>query len=98
MTRKELESALELRCVQRIEALGGLALKLVIPGVRGFPDRSCLLPGAQVFFLETKRLGSGRVSAQQMQWKVTLERLGFGCYLIATDAEFELALRKELNR
>jgi hypothetical protein len=31
-------------------------------------------------------------------WKVTLERLGFGCYLIATDAEFELALRKELSR
>lgn len=83
--------------MQRIEALGGLALKLSIPGVRGFPDRSCLLPGAQVFFLETKRIKSGRVSAQQMQWKVTLERLGFGFYLVDTDADFELALKKELS-
>lgn len=98
MTRKELEASLEARCVKRIEDLGGLALKLAIPGVRGFPDRTVLMPGANVFYVETKRLGSGRVSAQQMQWKVTLERLGFGCYLIASDAEFELALRKELDR
>ena len=36
--KRELERTLEDRCVARIEALGGLALKLSIPGVRGFPD------------------------------------------------------------
>lgn len=45
MPRKpELETALEDRCVAKVEALGGMALKLAIPGVRGFPDRTVLLP------------------------------------------------------
>lgn len=45
MTKRELEAALENRCVAKVEAAGGMALKLVIPGVRGFPDRTILAPG-----------------------------------------------------
>lgn len=45
MPRKhELETALEDRCVARIEALGGMALKLRPPTGRGFPDRTVFLP------------------------------------------------------
>lgn len=44
MNNLEKETALEARCVQKVEAVGGMALKLVIPGVRGFPDRTCLMP------------------------------------------------------
>lgn len=44
MTKRELEAALEARCVARIEALGGLALKLRPPTGRGFPDRTVLVP------------------------------------------------------
>lgn len=98
MTRKELESALEDRCVQRIEALGGLALKLAIPGVRGFPDRTVLMPGAKVAFYEFKRLKTGRISAQQDEWARRLTSRGFGVYFPDTDADFEAALQKELNR
>ncbi len=103
--RRELESALEQRCVQRIEDLGGQALKLVIPGVRGFPDRTVLTHGVpnlgipgHVFFAEFKRLKSGRVSAQQERWHKILTGLGFGVYFIETDAEFEAALQKEMGR
>ncbi len=87
MTKRELEGALENRCVARIEALGGLALKLSIPGVRGFPDRTVLAPGKllsnghdrhspdsyappRVWFFETKRLKTGKISAQQHKWRV----------------------------
>lgn len=94
MARKELERSLEDRCVQRIEALGGLALKLQIPGVRGFPDRSILMPGARVWFCEFKRLKTGRVSAQQVKWAKVLRGLGFKVFFIDDDAQFEAALKE----
>lgn len=114
--KRELEAALETRCVERIEALGGLALKLVIPGVRGFPDRTVLLPRkvaytpkspppweekiypANVAFMEFKRLKTGRISAQQHKWRVLLTQMGFGVYMIDTDAQFEEALAREMGR
>ncbi|MFA5898837.1 MAG: hypothetical protein WC829_06955 [Hyphomicrobium sp.] len=96
--KRELEVALEARCVAKIEARGGLALKLAIPGVRGFPDRSCMLPGATLFFIETKRLKTGRLSAQQVRWKAVLWKLGYNVYVIDTDEQFDAALEKELAR
>ena len=95
--KRELEHALEDRCVARIEALGGMALKLSIPGVRGFPDRSILLRG-RIWFAEFKRLKSGRVSAQQRTWMGILQNLDFPVYIIDNDAYFELALRKEMDQ
>ena len=100
--KRELEVALENRCVAKIEARGGVALKLSIPGTRGFPDRTVLLhvigrPG-RVFFAEFKRLKTGKVSAQQIRWRVLLHQLGFGVYLIDTDAQFDEALERELAR
>lgn len=117
MSRPELESALEARCVAKIEAQGGLALKLAIPGVRGFPDRTVLMgrpedptpipPGQwrdvtglrpTVWFFETKRLKSGRVSAQQELWAKKLRALGHRVYFIDTDEQFDAALLKEMTR
>lgn len=98
MPRRELESALEDRCVKRIESLGGRALKLVTPGVRGFPDRTILMPGRQIWMAEFKRTKSGRVSTQQLYWGQVLEQLGFVYHIIDTDAQFEAALEWEKNR
>ena len=95
MPRRELENALEERCVKRIEGLGGMALKLAIPGVRGFPDRSILMPYRRIWFVEFKRIKSGRISAQQLAWQSALERLDFPVYFIDTDAAFEEALEQE---
>lgn len=98
MPRKpELESALEERCVARIEALGGLCLKLRPPTGRGFPDRTCLL-GGRAFFVEFKREKLGRVAAQQSAWRRMLTLAGFGVYLAETDEQFETALKREMNK
>jgi hypothetical protein len=59
----ELEEKLEQRCVDKVEAAGGLALKLSIPGVRGFPDRTILAPG---------RLRSN--AANRTDWQNSYER------------------------
>lgn len=95
MTRLELERALEERCVRKVEALGGLALKLRLDGVRGFPDRTILLPGQRVWCAEFKRVKSGRVSAQQHEWKRRLEAVGVAVWFIDTDAQFDAALAAE---
>lgn len=98
VSKLELERALEERCVARVEALGGLALKLVVPGVRGFPDRTVLMPERRAWFAEFKRMRTGRVSAQQHKWRVMLHQLGFGVYFIDSDEQFESALKRELER
>lgn len=97
MKRVELESSLEERCVQIIERLGGMALKLQINGVRGFPDRTILMPGAKIWFAEFKRIKSGRVSSQQLRWIERLGKAGFNAYVIDNEADFEKALRKETD-
>jgi len=96
--KPELETKLEDRCVAKIEARGGLALKLVLLGVRGFLDRTMLAPGRVIFFCEFKRRKVGVVSAQQAVWRRILTLLGFGVYMIDNDADFDAALEKELGR
>lgn len=91
MNRIELESSLEERCVKRIEAMGGMALKLQIPGVRGFPDRTIML-GKRIWFAEFKRIKSGRISAQQNRWAERLRKAGFAVHFIDNEAEFENVL------
>lgn len=93
----ELETALEERCVARIEALGGLALKLRPPTGRGFPDRCVLLKG-RVWFCEFKRAKVGVIAAQQTTWRRLLTLAGFGVYFIDSDAGFEAALTREMAR
>lgn len=96
MTKLELEAALEARCVAKIDAAGGVALKLSIPGVRGFLDRTVLMPERIIFFCEFKRLKYGRISAQQRTWRRILTLLGFNVYFIDTDAAFDAALAREM--
>lgn len=98
MTKIELERALEDRCVAKIEARGGLALKLVILGVRGFLDRTMVLPGRVIFWCEFKRRKVGIVSAQQAVWRRLLTLLGFGVYMIDSDEDFDRALEREMAR
>lgn len=93
MPRKPaLEIALEDRCVAEIERRGGMALKLHIPGVRGFPDRTILMPGRRAWFAEFKRLKTGRVSAQQDEWARRLRALDFDVFFIDTWEQFVQAL------
>lgn len=91
----ELEHKREDRCVAKIKARGGQALKLVLLGVMGWPDRTILLPGRIIFFVEFKRERVGVVSAQQNYWRRVLLDLGFSTYIIDTDEDFDNALAAE---
>ena len=53
MTERKIESAL----AKQAKDAGGLALKLISPGVAGLPDRLVLLPGGRILFVELKRHG-----------------------------------------
>lgn len=96
MAKIEKEVSLEERCVQRVEQLGGLALKLQIPGVRGFPDRTVLIEGQTIFF-EFKRGKGGRVSTQQNRWAERLQNRGFPVYFIDNESSFEHLLWGHIN-
>ena len=53
MTERYIEFAL----VKATKIAGGLALKLISPGLAGLPDRLVLLPGGRILFVELKRPG-----------------------------------------
>ncbi len=97
MPKRELETKLELRCVAKVEALGGQALKLVLLGLKGWPDRTCILPGGRIFFIEVKRTSRNHgVSRQQNYWRDIVVPLGFRWYKIDNDADFDAALKEWL--
>ncbi len=97
MTKIELERALEDRCVAKIEARGGLCLKLRPPTGRGFPDRVVFLAG-RCWFAEFKRPKLGVIATQQNTWRRLLTLAGFGVYFCDDDAGFGAALERELAR
>lgn len=79
----ETEARIERRFVAGVQAMGGVATKLL---VRHWPDRLVVLPGGRVFFVELKRPG-GVVSPGQ---HVVLSLLrGLGCFAEVFDNDKE---------
>ena len=89
---REIETKLRLMVVRA----GGKCLKWVCPGWSGVPDRICLLPGARVIFVETKRPKGGKVSALQRYWARQLCGLGFEHYFIFNNDDI-YALRERIE-
>lgn len=50
----------------RVDALGGLCVKMAAVGRRGFFDRVVILPRGRIWFVELKRPKGGRLSAHQV--------------------------------
>jgi hypothetical protein len=73
----QLEKDIEKKLRLKVEAQGGRCLKWVCPGWSGVPDRIILLPGARIYFVETKRPKGGTLSALQKKWRQWLTDLGF---------------------
>ena len=84
-----LENKVEDRLVLRVEAAGGLCLKLKLCSAVGWPDRTILLPGGRIAFAELKRPVGGRRGPLQGWWRATLQRLGFRCEFLKTFQEVE---------
>ena len=86
------ERSVERALVQAAHAAGGVARKLLTPGVRGAPDRLVLLPGGVVRFVECKGRG-GRLSASQCREHARLRALGCEVWVVWTVEEARAACR-----
>jgi hypothetical protein len=62
------EAKIEALLRARVEAAGGLCLKITTLGRRGFPDRLVVLPGGRVVFVELKRPRGGKLRVHQIQY------------------------------
>ncbi len=92
-----LEKDIEKKLRTKVEDLGGWCLKWVCPGWSGVPDRIILLPGARIYFVETKRPKGGTLSALQKKWRKWLTELGFSYSVVWTYEELEQFLRYITN-
>ncbi|RQN12512.1 VRR-NUC domain-containing protein [Clostridium butyricum] len=75
------ESKIEKSLKDRVQDMGGIALKFVSPGMAGVPDRIVLIPNGKVVFVELKAQGK-KLRPIQLKRKSQLEYLGFKVYLI----------------
>ncbi|MDK4486751.1 VRR-NUC domain-containing protein [Fusobacterium necrophorum] len=77
MKLKKTEKEIEQKLKRRIESLGGLCLKWTSPGIRGVPDRICIMPGGDVLFVELKAEGKkNNLSPLQKNIHKKLKALG----------------------
>ncbi len=77
---KKLEVNTEDKFCDYAKTQGCLALKLVLLGLRGFPDRTIVCPGGRIFFIEFKRTKNEELSKNQEKWQDKLVGFGFEFY------------------
>ena len=83
-----LEKEIEMKLKEKIQRLGGWALKFASPGYAGVPDRLVLLPQGKLVFVELKTPGKTLRPLQQKR-KEQLEDLGFKVYIIDSTKAIE---------
>ena len=88
-----LEKDIERKLLRAIAKRGGFCLKWVCPGWSGVPDRIVLLPGARIFFVETKRPKGGVVNPLQKKWAEWLTNLGFSVSTIWNEEDLDSFLK-----
>jgi len=75
------EKNIEKKLVEETGIRGGMAVKLVSPGLDGMPDRLVLMPGGKMAFVELKAPG-GRLRPIQRVRIRQLVALGYGVYVV----------------
>lgn len=75
------EKYIEQKLVSAVKSMGGIAPKLVSPGIDGMPDRLVLLPYGKLAFIELKAPGKA-IRPLQEKRKRQLEALGFLVFCI----------------
>jgi hypothetical protein len=75
------EKTIELKLIQAVKGMRGIAPKFTSPGYVGVPDRLVLLPGGHMAFVEVKAPGM-QLRPLQVKQKRQLEALGFSVYCI----------------
>ena len=87
-----LEKSIESYLLRKTKAKKGLCIKAVAAGWSGWPDRTILLPGGILFFVELKAPGKKPRKTQKAVHGI-LENLGFGVYSIDSKTQVEEVLR-----
>lgn len=95
LRRAVKEDTVEGYLVGRVDALGGVAAKLMF--LPGWPDRLVLLPGGIIAFVECKRPHGGRDEPLQPRVQQMLRRLGFLVYKANTKAKVDTLLEEITN-
>lgn len=75
------EKQIEKKLVKAVKQRGGLAPKLISPGMDGMPDRMVLLPGECILFVEVKAPGRNPRPLQELRHR-QLTELGFEVYVL----------------
>jgi hypothetical protein len=75
------EKQIEKKLVKAVKQRGGLAPKLISPGMDGMPDRMVLLPGECILFVEVKAPGRKPRPLQELRHR-QLTELGFEVYVL----------------
>ncbi|QOR34426.1 VRR-NUC domain-containing protein [Clostridium sp. 'deep sea'] len=82
------EKLIEKKLREAVKNMGGLALKFLPYFWVGAPDRIVLLPGARVYWVETKSTGDD-LKPRQRTRKKQLEKLGFKVYKVDTQEKLD---------
>lgn len=90
------ESKIEKSLKNKIQNMGGIALKFISPGMAGIPDRIVLIPNGKVVFVELKAPGK-TMRPLQLKRKSQLEYLGFKVYLIDSLQGVDSFVREVFN-
>jgi len=80
------ETIIEKKLVQKSKSMNGRCWKFVSPGLRGVPDRICLLPNGRIIFVELKKLGKNPDPLQLKRHK-ELRDLGFDIRVIDSEEQ-----------
>lgn len=83
ITGMDSEKVIERTLVENIKKLNGMCIKLLCYNIIGLPDRLCLLPGGQIFFVELKTTGKKPRKIQNYLHD-KIRALGFKVYIIDT--------------
>ena len=75
------ERDIERRLVSEARERGGMAVKLVSPGIDGLPDRLVLMPDGKMAFVELKAPGRKPRPVQRVRIR-QLVAMGYGVYVI----------------
>lgn len=88
-----LESSVERRCAAYATKHGCVLLKLIKR--THWPDRLCVLPNGQSFYVEFKRPG-GEMSPGQRHIQELLNSMGHACFEVDNRHLFERLLQERL--
>ena len=82
------EKLLDDRIVKLVKSLGGNAMKLTSLSFTGIPDRTVLLPGGNICFVEVKSTGK-KPSARQELVIGWLRGLGFKVFVVSDQDSYD---------